>query len=355
MRKNNKKTFTFTILSACMLLAACGTKDNKTAEEVTEVTTEASTDTVTDTETAKDEGTESTDVVEEVEETAIQETAETVKTDIEDTTETENNESISEEKGVPWDDMSPVNIKDFPAGITGSVDENDVFFPDILFPSECTMEDGICRANLGDKDYSAYAYVETHARTIADGGEMYFEQAGDFIIYTKDSVNNIEIKDTVHNYLIHISVVIWGADDTFMDEYLLRNCEYIKEQIEKGAGNDNQAAEEAETELPEGSAQGNIPYGYYKCAENGKGADIDVEDGEADVIIFDGEHWEGMYDIIWTGGNTYRIELGEISGTAVMDADGNMQITAESEELKPYEGYYQITFVDDDLRKMYNN
>lgn len=31
---------------------------------------------------------------------------------------------------------------------------------------------------------------------------------------------------------MHISVEIWRTDGAFMDEFLLRNCEYIKEQIE---------------------------------------------------------------------------------------------------------------------------
>lgn len=166
MRKNDKKTLVFAILTSCMLiLTACGKSEEIAADETSSV--------------QKSEAQETAIQENAIQENTLQGTTETVKTDIEDTTETENNENISAEKGVPWDDMSPVSIKDFPAGITGSVDENDVFFPDILFPSECTTGNGICSANLGDKDYSAYAYVETHARTIADGGELYFEQAAE--------------------------------------------------------------------------------------------------------------------------------------------------------------------------------
>lgn len=68
-----------------------------------------------------------------------------------------------------------------------------------------------------------------------------------------------------------------------------------------------------------------------------------------------GENWEAIYDIVWIEGNIYSIELGDKLGIGVIDADGNMQVTAENEELKPYEGYYQITYVDDYLREMYNN
>lgn len=62
-----------------------------------------------------------------------------------------------------------------------------------------------------------------------------------------------------------------------------------------------------------------------------------------------------MYDIVWIEGNTYSIEPRDKLGIGVIDADGNMQVTAENEELKSYEGYYQITYVDDYLREMYNN
>lgn len=65
-----------------------------------------------------------------------------------------------------------------------------------------------------------------------------------------------------------------------------------------------------------------------------------VEDGVADVIEFSGESWKGMYDIVSTEGRSYSIELGDILGTDVVDADGNMQITAVSEKLRPYVGYY---------------
>ena len=191
-------------------MSACGTKDVENTENVVTV--------------ANTETTNAADDMVVVDSSVAEKTTEETK-------ETEGNESISEGESVPWDNMSPVNLRDFPAGIKGSVNENDVFFPDILFPSEYTATDGICRARLNDKDYNAYAYVETHSRTIADGGGLYFEQVGDFIIYTKDIVKNIEIKDTAHDYLIHISIEIWGADSEFMDEYLLKNCEYIKEQL----------------------------------------------------------------------------------------------------------------------------
>ena len=85
-----------------------------------------------------------------------------------------------------------------------------------------------------------------------------------------------------------------------MDEFLLRNCEYIEEQI------------------------------FF------------VEDGVADVIEFSGESWKGMYDIVLTERRSYSIELGDILGTDVIDADGNMQITTVSEELRPYVGYYTL-------------
>lgn len=65
-----------------------------------------------------------------------------------------------------------------------------------------------------------------------------------------------------------------------------------------------------------------------------------VEDGVADVIEFSGESWKGMYDIVSTEERSYNIELGDILGTDVVDADGNMQITAVSEKLRPYVGYY---------------
>lgn len=324
MRKKYKKPLTLAIFTACMLMiAACGkSEEEKAAEEIYN----------------------NLDVEEQAN---VDKDREEIANYDEEAEDTKGDESISAEESVPWDSMSSVNLKDFPVGIRGSVNENDMFFPDILFPSEYTIADGICYASLNNKDYNAYAYVETHARTIADGGGTYFEQVGNFIIYIKDSVKNIEIKDTTHNYLIHISVEIWGADSAFKDEYLLKNCEYIKEQIEEMLSNDASLSEEETTDEDSADVEfveGAIPYGNYICSENGKYAEINIEDGEFDVIMFGnadtGYTVDQMYDIVWIDGNTYNIELGDKFGTAMIDTNGNIQVMADNDELKPYEGYY---------------
>lgn len=88
--------------------------------------------------------------------------------------------------------------------------------------------------------------------------------------------------------------------------------------------------------------RGDVPYGHYVC-ESGAEADISSFHNETDTIdfLFNGE--ELMTDFSYIGSNTYTLTMpNEILslGIAVFDENGNMQVTANAEEVKAFEGYY---------------
>lgn len=132
------------------------------------------------------------------------------------------------------------------------------------------------------------------------------------------------------------------VNDEVFQEFVEKEYEFVTGQLEKMPAVESGTTDE-ETASEE-SVQGEIPYGNYICSENGKSADINIEDGEFDVIMFEDINTasgvEGMYDIVWIEGSIYSIELGDRFGTATIDTNGNIQVTASNDELKPYEGYY---------------
>lgn len=133
---------------------------------------------------------------------------------------------------------------------------------------------------------------------------------------------------------------------TYVKQYALAEAEYIKEQVAAwsqdfvpGSGT------EVGTAAPVETASGEIPYGWYICADINKYMNINIEDGEFDVIMFGDSGTSGsvdhMYSIVWVEGNTYSIELSEKYGIATL-MDGSIQVTADKDELKMYEGSYVV-------------
>lgn len=165
--------------------------------------------------------------------------------------------------------------------------------------------------------------------------------------------NNITVFDTELEAGIKIEVALGTVNETaptdeqrtYIKQYALAEAEYIKEQVSAwpqdfvpGSG------AEVGTAAPVDVALGEIPYGWYICADINKYMQINVEDGEFNVIMFGDSSTNGvdyMYDIVWVEGNTYSIELGEKYGIATL-TDGSIQVTADKDELKVYEGSYVV-------------
>ncbi len=90
-----------------------------------------------------------------------------------------------------------------------------------------------------------------------------------------------------------------------------------------------------------------IPYGTYAC-ESGATASIENFQNEIDINEIDVIHislnGDGlMTNFEWAEGKTYNLIMPSATSplaTATFDENGNMQITAFSNEAKPYEGYY---------------
>lgn len=163
----------------------------------------------------------------------------------------------------------------------------------------------------------------------------------------------ITVFDSQLNCGIEIEVALGAVNETaptekqqaYIKDYALAEAEYIKEQVSAWpqdfvpvSGTEASAAAPVET------ASGEIPYGRYICADINKYMQITVEDGEFNVIMFGDSGTSGvdcMFDIVWVEGNTYSIELSEKYGIATL-TDGSIQVTADKDELKMYEGSYVV-------------
>ncbi|MDE6929760.1 MAG: hypothetical protein K2P02_03295, partial [Lachnospiraceae bacterium] len=138
-----KKVLTAILTAAIILsLAACG-EDNKTGSITDNV------------ETVRNDNKDNKET--EMDSAKTDEDVEAV--DAEDVSNIENNV-------VPWDKMAPLNILTLPIGDTYHVLEEVVFFPDILFPAEHGSFDGGLSARIDGKEYSVFAYAESHLRNI---------------------------------------------------------------------------------------------------------------------------------------------------------------------------------------------
>lgn len=186
-----KKVLTAILAAAVMVsFTACG-QDNNT-ESITG-----------DAETVRDDN--NMDYKEtEVDPVKTDENAEAV--DAEDT-------SSMEDNVVPWDEMAPLNILTLPIGDTYHILEEVIFFPDILFPAEYGSFDGGLSARLDGKEYSVFAYAESHLRNVkSGGGELYYAEVGEHTIYANSfSSSDIHLKNNARDYQINISLIIMGG------------------------------------------------------------------------------------------------------------------------------------------------
>lgn len=152
-----------------------------------------------------------------------------------DAGETGEKDTTDKEEGiVPWDEMAPLSIATLPIGDKYNVLDKVTFLPDILFPTEYDVFGGGFFARLDGKEYSVYAYVESHWRNVeSSGSDLYYAEVGDYIIYVRSALlSDIQLKNNAGDYQINISPVIMGADDELKEEYIIKNCDYIKEQLE---------------------------------------------------------------------------------------------------------------------------
>lgn len=326
MRKNNKKTQSLAILTACMLiLVACGKSEEEKA--VDEIYSHLDAEEQANVDKAREE---------------------IANYEAEKKAEAEANEAAKEvdymDVLTEWELGKDMQRCPNPYGY-GSTLTNEDFSNSlsILYP---------------DKEYVKYSEIQTGFYVVEPQSSYvlccyYFTIKGkpSRVAYIEEEIGNYTVAaydwDTfgsevaVYDKALDKSIVTHIIIKSNKNEELVsKNYDFIVEQVK--SWEQNETTDEEIT--AEESVQGEIPYGNYKCSENGKSADINIEDGEFNVIMFEDTNTasgvEGMYDIIWIEGSTYSIELGDRFGTATIDASGNMQVTANNDELKPYEGYY---------------
>ncbi len=254
-----KKVLTAILTAAIILsLAACG-EDNKTGSITDNV------------ETARNDNKDNKET--EMDSVKTDEDVEAV--DAEDISNIEN--SV-----VPWDKMAPLNILTLPIGDTYHVLEEVVFFPDILFPAEHGSFDGGLSARIDGKEYSVFAYAESHLRNIkSDGSRLYYAEVGEHTIYADSlSSSDIHLKNNARDYQVNISLIIMGADDELKEEYIIKNCDYIKEQLEALDNGTDTAQTDGQSDLDYNNiAEIDIDgiYGTYQHTDNTHAVAIGIE------------------------------------------------------------------------------
>lgn len=308
----NKKILTTIALLTILALTGCGKSKEEPAQKDTTQTVEVQVE--------KDTTTEET----------------IIEVDNEDTSSDNNEDSV------PWDEMTTLGIETFPVGLTGAVNENTIFYPNILFPAAYSISDGTCRASLGGKEYNAYSYAESHMRTLKDTGGLYYEEVGDYIVCTGFG-DEIQLKDTVNSYLIHICFIILGADEDFKNEYLIKNCEYITEQLTEMLNDDSTTeTTEADNDVLDYI---NALYTTYKSIYSDK---VTVEliyvdgNGNDKIILKDDLNNETLEcQLVPLGDNAFGVIL---NGEQIIDfginTDGSLDLDTPFEQYANYYGTF---------------
>ena len=203
-----------------------------------------------------------------------------------------------EDNVVPWDEMAPLNILTLPIGDTYHILEEVIFFPDILFPAEYGSFDGGLSARLDGKEYSVFAYAESHLRNVkSGGGELYYAEVGEHTIYANSfSSSDIHLKNNARDYQINISLIIMGADDELKAEYITKNCDYIKEQLEALDNGTDTTQTDGQPEIDYNNiAEIDIDgiYGMYQHTDNTRAVTIGIEYYSSD--------WGGPFNVTVDG------------------------------------------------------
>lgn len=322
MKKNNKKTLALTILTACMLiLGACGkSEEEKAAEEIYNH--------------LDAEGQAAIDQMREEE--AAYEAAKRAEAEAYEAAKEMNYMDVLTE----WElgkDMLPCTDHTLNRGNTADIDFGNSLF--ILYPDKEYVNDvRDCVYCVGTGRYVFMAY--------------YYGREGKIILDTADT----DTEEEIENYTITAHLVGTGLDlriyDKALDKTILiyiggtgvneefasKNYEFIVEQVKSWKQNETTDEETAD----EKSVQGETPYGVYDC-ESGAKAYVESWHNEFDVIDIFLNDDEFMTDFVWVEGKTYNLIMPNDTSplaTAAFDENGNMQITALSDEAKPYEGYY---------------
>lgn len=328
--KNNKKIPTLTIFTACILtLAACGkTEEEKAADEIySHLSAE-----------------EQANVNKDREEIANYEATKQAKAEDYEAAKQINYIDVLAEWELGKDMQRCPNPMGYGSIVTNEDFSNSlsILYPDKEYVDCDEYQPGLYFVGLQSSGYvlcSYYFVIEGKPNNTA----YTEEEIGNYTVSAYDwesSGSELSVYDKALDKSIVTHITIRGDKN---EELVSKNYDFIVEQVKSWEQNETTDEETATEE----SVQGKIPYGNYICSENGTYTDINIEDGEFDVIMFGnadtGYVVDKMYDIVWIDGNTYNIELGDKFGTATIDINGNIQVTADNDELKSYEGYYTKT------------
>lgn len=192
-------------------------------------------------------------------------------------------------------------------------------------------------------DYGRYIVdIDSHKNN--DSEIEFFYETTNITVYNTQLCGGVTITIAL-NITNETAPAPTDAELKYIKQYGLMEAEYIKEQVSAWPQDFvPENGTDVGTVAPVDVASGEIPYGWYICADINKYMQINVEDGEFNVIMFGDSSTNGvdyMYDIVWVEGNTYSIELGEKYGIATL-TDGSIQVTADKDELKVYEGSYVV-------------
>lgn len=344
--KNNKKTLSLAILTACMLiLAACGkTEEEKAAEEIynnLDAEGQTAIDQMREEVAAYENGktTESTESQENLPPVSLDEIMEkTHELSIRDTAQMfwEPQQRYLE-KLIGNEDFYFLTAAEYDGSGTelAAVQTYEDLNLDLSVTCSVTAIDAD-NISPDAKDIGAYKVWMENEKDIVGRPTTYIYM---FIPSTIDSFNHVP------GFKVLITAMQRNSNgrevnDEIVQQFVEKEYEFVTGQLEKipVIESDTTDKETADEE----SVQDETPYGVYEC-ESGATAYVESWHNEFDVIDIFLNDDEFMTDFEWIEGKTYNLTLSDTLAIATFDESGNMQITALSDEAKPYEGYYTKT------------
>lgn len=346
MRKYNKRPLALAILIVCMLiLAACGkSEEEKAAEEIynnLDAEGQAAIDQMREEVAAYENGktTENTESQENLPPVTLDEIMEkTHELSIQDTAQMfwepeqrQLKELIGDEdfyfltaaeydgSGTELQAMQTYEDLNLDLSVTCTIDERD---KGIISPDA--------------KDIGAYKVWVENEKDIVGRPTTYI------YMFMPSTLNKF---DRIYGFIVYITVMQKNqsgreVNDEVVQQFVEKEYEFVTGQLEKIPTIESDITDEETTD--EKSVQGETPYGVYEC-EGGATAYVESWHNEFDVIDIFLNDDEFMTDFEWIEGKTYNLIMPNATSplaTATFDESGNMQITALSDEAKPYEGYY---------------